>query len=1848
MSTGIMQPIAGESSKKRTCYFFDSDIGNYHYGPSHPMKPHRIRMAHSLIMNFGLYKKMEIFRAKPATKKEMAQFHTDEYVDFLSRVTPDLVEAAAEGSGGGRANGIAREMGKFNVGDDCPVFDGLFEYCSISAGGSMEGAARLSRDKCDIAINWAGGLHHAKKAEASGFCYINDIVLGILELLRYHPRVLYVDIDVHHGDGVEEAFYTTDRVMTASFHKYGEFFPGTGDLKDIGYGKGRNYSVNVPLRDGITDEAYKNVFEPVISSIMEHYRPSAVVLQCGGDSLSGDRLGTFNLSMRGHANCVQFIKSFGLPLLLLGGGGYTIRNVSRTWAFETGLAAGQELGANIPMNEYYEYFGPTYRLDVPPSNMDDQNTREYLEKVKMQVFENLRHTGVAPTIPRTAMDEDDDVDEDERDPNDRRSRNVLDSRIQRDDEFSDSEDEGEGGPDSPDPASNPSAAPVRRETVSTNVRRFSMDQGTAGRGEDSKKEEQKKKEKPTEERGTSASTTSTAPPRTRSGPQSAPAPAPPVARPATQPPKPPSLPTATFPPTLPSAAPKSKAIPLKTFKPGRVAPPPPSATPSSSQPAKPVVVPANVGAVAGKTKLSIEIPKKEGKIAPKKVEAVKTTEKRSVEAELPRVKEVKRLEEWKVEEVEEQPVDRQPAPSTLPSTVKPAPMPPSDIRAPSTSLPTPLPDVARPSPPVPIPTSPFSLASQPAISPTDEKRSSYFSDTPSYPPPPSSVSTSPLSPPRTTSLAFLTPSSPPQHPPLSRHHPSQSTSRPLLTRSRSSADTTLNLPAANVFDSGSDPLVLPALDLYLDSLPPVKFSDPEKIMSVEEMVRWKKWLAVEKEGWWARTWKNLTGSGRQSTAYADLEKSNAGAEAKEESKRLIFPSMDLIPTDLTLSELKRNQLKPLPIESLQSALKSTVNGILGLEGSSFAISLFTVESFRDLMQLITLLTTSATRQADLNTTATWYRVIFVDIPSVFALDFVSAFGKAILWLWVFTLIAAVGCYEVWRFTGGRAFQHLDVGEGLDQEDAVRRKEKVSWRDSKAYMTGVTFLLTSLYLPLSKISIGALVWSSDYWALSDNPYATSDNPDPAPLGPSSEFYDTLDFCYKTTMKRPSGLKNFNWAYIILPIAASTCIWLTLWLPWRLYRTVQRAAPRVDKYTELGELRKDTTAEYERLLDQDKSPFSFLYQDYRRRWAGFKSIYMGIKLVNVLLIVVLSKDNWFSRANLDYLSNNSDRVSRVCYVVIALIGLLVALNVQGSAALGGGVNMISYASSVYRLLKKAQFRLDFSIDLFSPHLDLTKHLSRRIWQETISTILVAGPEFKMPRKEQLRFTDNPALPPQLLGFQGTQAERHVENLKILRELGLEVYDEALKARALSPDSRAMQDPAHPVYFSDVDDLELLIEQNESDDVVSRRRVRIALRALEGQPIFAPHTEMKNGGGGHGASAGNRIDYRTGVLRIDRNSAVTWRGYNYSSGFRVHITYSDGQGQDGAGQVHRCQKLTLDGSALGLTTDFGLTPRLAKLFRHNREMLEARIFHIENILCSHREYFQALAEWKHRTLSHSFLFNVVAEDQLSRKQLEHVLQSTEEDPRVREMASTWRASIELACERMKSTGKSRVHSWWFIFWDDCWRHNHATVSAMNKRPAAFSPHYRTSLCYTPMSRPKLEAFLRENGCWTYGGKHGFFNSGMLNMIYFYLDEITFAATQFAVPVHLGSSSAKVPFADLTHDPRRHLKDISTNDVEGYGSRISRGTFDTGGGTDENDDKIYQRADFPWRDVYRSPRALWAPGYRWEWTKDFAKKQFHSLGVWFGIYPHRYEVHPLGKGGYMSLDLRKGKDGWELPRRG
>ncbi|XP_029341656.1 histone deacetylase Rpd3-like isoform X1 [Acyrthosiphon pisum] len=420
--------------KRRVCYFYNSDIENFYYGQGHPMKIHRIRMTHNLLLNYGLYQKMRIYKHQKATAEEMTQFHSDEYIRFLQCILPDNMKK------------YNKEMQKFNLGDDCPVFDGLYEFSQLSAGGSVAAAIQLNRHSTDICINWAGGLHHAKKSEASGFCYVNDIVLAILELLKYHQRVLYIDIDVHHGDGVEEAFYITDRVMTVSFHKYGNYFPGTGELTDIGAGKGKYYAVNIPLGDGMDDDSYESIFVPIITKVMETFQPSAIVLQCGADSLTGDRLGCFNLTIKGHGKCVEFVKLYGVPILMVGGGGYTTQNVSRCWTYETAVALGVEISNELPYNDYFKYFLPDSKLHISPSKMKNTNSTKYLEKIKNRIFENLRMLPHAPGVQVQAIPEDgihsESEDEDNVNPDERNPQSITDKQITPDNEFSDSEDEG--------------------------------------------------------------------------------------------------------------------------------------------------------------------------------------------------------------------------------------------------------------------------------------------------------------------------------------------------------------------------------------------------------------------------------------------------------------------------------------------------------------------------------------------------------------------------------------------------------------------------------------------------------------------------------------------------------------------------------------------------------------------------------------------------------------------------------------------------------------------------------------------------------------------------------------------------------------------------------------------------------------------------------------------------------------------------------------------------------------------------------------------------------------------------------------------------------------------------------------------------------------------------------------------------------------------------------------------------------------------------------------------------------------------------------------------------------------
>ncbi|EKD11890.1 hypothetical protein LZ554_002367 [Drepanopeziza brunnea f. sp. 'monogermtubi'] len=372
------------------------DIEKHHFGHSHPMKPWRLTLAKSLVMSYGMHAAMDTYVSRQATREELEDFHSEDYLDYLKTakvVLPDD-DTPKDFSLGGT---------------DCPIFEGLFNYCSMYAGASIDAARKLCNWESDIAINWSGGLHHAKKAEASGFCYVNDITLAILQLLRTFQRVLYIDIDLHHGDGVEEAFWSTDRVMTLSIHKYEgmNFFPGTGDLDRTGPTDERNpgahHAVNVPLLDGINDEQYIYLFKTVVQECMDRFQPEAIVLQCGADSLAGDRLGRFNVQVEGHGECIKFCKAKKVPLLLVGGGGYTPRNVARAWTNETSIAIECGLNPIIPLHTPYrshfrhETIFPT--LDqVLGDPRPNKNTEKKIRDIINSIKEQLQFVGIAPSV----------------------------------------------------------------------------------------------------------------------------------------------------------------------------------------------------------------------------------------------------------------------------------------------------------------------------------------------------------------------------------------------------------------------------------------------------------------------------------------------------------------------------------------------------------------------------------------------------------------------------------------------------------------------------------------------------------------------------------------------------------------------------------------------------------------------------------------------------------------------------------------------------------------------------------------------------------------------------------------------------------------------------------------------------------------------------------------------------------------------------------------------------------------------------------------------------------------------------------------------------------------------------------------------------------------------------------------------------------------------------------------------------------------------------------------------------------------------------------------------------------
>ncbi|MFQ5353863.1 MAG: acetoin utilization protein AcuC, partial [Thermodesulfobacteriota bacterium] len=297
----------------KNSFLYNDDFASVSYGEGHPMRPARLRLCRELISALGLdnLPHGEITPSLPAGYEDLLLVHSPEYIRILQEADSGSIPAGAARYGLG-------------AGDN-PVFRGVYRWSCLSAGASLQAARMVLDGEAKRAFNIAGGLHHAMQERASGFCYINDAALAIEYLVRAGKRVAYVDVDAHHGDGVQEAFYNTDKVLTISLHESGQnLFPGTGFVEERGSGEGLGYSVNVPLPPETGDGLYLKTLKALVPDLISAFSPDVLVTQLGADSLAGDPLTHLKLTISGFEEIVEVFSGLNLPWVALGGGGYDI------------------------------------------------------------------------------------------------------------------------------------------------------------------------------------------------------------------------------------------------------------------------------------------------------------------------------------------------------------------------------------------------------------------------------------------------------------------------------------------------------------------------------------------------------------------------------------------------------------------------------------------------------------------------------------------------------------------------------------------------------------------------------------------------------------------------------------------------------------------------------------------------------------------------------------------------------------------------------------------------------------------------------------------------------------------------------------------------------------------------------------------------------------------------------------------------------------------------------------------------------------------------------------------------------------------------------------------------------------------------------------------------------------------------------------------------------------------------------------------------------------------------------------------------------------------------------------
>jgi len=318
-------------------FIYSDRFQEYDYGGGHPLRMIRLRLTHELLKAYGVFDSdgVELVEAAPCSRAEADSVHAPDYLDALKGIDEGVTPS---------------DPMRYGLGyGDNPIFKGVYAGSMLSTGGSVQAARIVREGKAGAAFNIAGGLHHAMPGRASGFCYINDPAVAIKYLASEGLKVAYVDIDAHHGDGVQHVFYDTDQVLTISLHESGDYlFPGTGSPDEVGTGKGRGYSVNLPLLPGTGDEVFTHAFDEVVPPLIDAFRPDVLVTQLGCDTFESDPLTHLRLTTHGFTRMVEDMKALGRPWVALGGGGYDVANVARAWSLAFGVMAGMELPDELP------------------------------------------------------------------------------------------------------------------------------------------------------------------------------------------------------------------------------------------------------------------------------------------------------------------------------------------------------------------------------------------------------------------------------------------------------------------------------------------------------------------------------------------------------------------------------------------------------------------------------------------------------------------------------------------------------------------------------------------------------------------------------------------------------------------------------------------------------------------------------------------------------------------------------------------------------------------------------------------------------------------------------------------------------------------------------------------------------------------------------------------------------------------------------------------------------------------------------------------------------------------------------------------------------------------------------------------------------------------------------------------------------------------------------------------------------------------------------------------------------------------------------------------------------------